>query len=326
MRKNYRVETLTFHFACCKFAGESNSKFMSSIKNDASLQGDLVIYQVNDDVKIEVILNDDTVWLSQSQIVQLFQSSKANISEHIKSIYQQNELDRDSTVRNFRTVRVEGNREVFRNITYYNLDVIISVGFRVNTKIGIHFRQWANNILKNNLLKGYSINQRIDYIENKFDNKLYDHDVQLKEINEQINYFVQKSIPPVQGVFYSGEIFEAYKFMTDLIKMAHKSIIVIDNYIDESVLTMLDKRNDGVSATIYTEKISNQLKLDIDRHNKQYSVIEIQIVKDIHDRFVIIDNEDVFHIGASLKDLGKKLFAFSKLNLPVDVLLKGLSS
>lgn len=296
---------------------------MSSIKNEASLQGELTIYH-NDDTKIEVVLNDDTVWLSQSQIVQLFQSSKANISEHIKSIYQQNELDKDSTVRNFRTVRVEGNREVFRNITYYNLDVIISVGFRVNTKIGIHFRQWANNILKNNLLKGYSINQRIDYIENKFDNKLYNHDVQLKEINEQINYFVQKSMPPVQGVFYGGEIFEAYKFMTDLIKIANESIIVIDNYIDESVLTMLDKRKDGVVATICTDKISNQLKLDLERHNKQYSAIEIQTVKDIHDRFVIIDNEDVFHIGASLKDLGKKLFAFSKLNLPVDVLLKGL--
>ena len=297
---------------------------MNSTKQNTNLQGELVIYQVNDDVKIEVVLNDDTVWLSQSQIVQLFQSSKANISEHIKSIYQQNELDRDSTVRNFRTVRVEGNREVFRNITYYNLDVIISVGFRVNTKIGIHFRQWANNILKNNLLKGYSINQRIDYIENKFDNKLYNHDVQLKEINEQINYFVQKSMPPVQGVFYGGEIFEAYKFMSNLIKIANESIFVVDNYIDESVLTMLDKRKDGVVATIYTDKISNQLKLDLERHNKQYSAIEIQTVKDIHDRFVIIDNEDVFHIGASLKDLGKKLFAFSKLNLSVDALLKEL--
>jgi hypothetical protein len=297
---------------------------MNSTKQNTSLQGEIVIYKANNDVKIEVVLNDETVWLSQSQIVQLFQSSKANISEHIKSIYHQNELDKDSTVRNFRTVRVEGNREVFRNITYYNLDVIISVGFRVNTKIGIHFRRWANGILKNNLLKGYSINKRIDYIENKFENKLYNHDVQLKEISEQINYFVQKSIPPVQGVFYGGEIFEAYKFMTGLIKMANETIIVIDNYIDESVLTMLDKRKDGVMATIYTDKISNQLKLDLDRHNKQYSVIEIQTVKDIHDRFVIIDNEDVFHIGASLKDLGKKLFAFSKLNLPVDVFLKGL--
>lgn len=296
---------------------------MNSTKQNTSLQGELVIYQA-DDVKIEVVLNEDMVWLSQSQIVQLFQSSKANISEHIKSIYHQNELDKDSTIRNFRTVRIEGNREVLRNITYYNLDVIISVGFRVNTKIGIHFRQWANNILKNNLLKGYSINQRIDYIENKFDTKLYNHDVQLKEISEQINYFVQKSMPPVQGVFYGGEIFEAYKFMTGLIKIANESIIVIDNYIDESVLTMLDKRKDGVMASIYTDKISNQLKLDLERHNKQYSAIEIQTVKNIHDRFVIIDNEDVFHIGASLKDLGKKLFAFSKLNLPVDVLLKGL--
>lgn len=297
---------------------------MNSAKQNTSFQGELVIYQANDDVKIEVVLNEDMVWLSQSQIVQLFQSSKANISEHIKNIYQQNELDKDSTIRNFRTVRVEGNREVLRNITYYNLDVIISVGFRVNTKIGIHFRQWANNILKNNLLKGYSINQRIDYIENKFDTKLYNHDVQLKEISEQINYFVQKSMPPVQGVFYGGEIFEAYKFVSNLIKIANESIIVIDNYIDESVLTMLDKRKDGVMATIYTDKISNQLKLDLERHNKQYSAIEIQTVKDIHDRFVIIDNEDVFHIGASLKDLGKKLFAFSKLNLSVDVLLKGL--
>ena len=297
---------------------------MNSTKQNTSLQGELVIYQANDDVKIEVVLNEDMVWLSQSQIVQLFQSSKANISEHIKSIYHQNELDKDSTIRNFRTVRIEGNREVLRNITYYNLDVIISVGFRVNTKIGIHFRQWANNILKNNLLKGYSINQRIDYIENKFDTKLYNYDVQLKEISEQINYFVQKSMPPVQGVFYGGEIFEAYKFVSNLIKIANESIIVIDNYIDESVLTMLDKRKDGVMATIYTDKISNQLKLDLERHNKQYSAIEIQTVKDIHDRFVIIDNEDVFHIGASLKDLGKKLFAFSKLNLPVDVFLKGL--
>ena len=299
---------------------------MNSTKQNTSLQGELVIYQANDDVKIEVVLNEDMVWLFQSQIVQLFQSSMANISEHIKNIYQQNELDKDSTIRNFRTVRIEGNREVLRNITYYNLDVIISVGFRVNTKIGIHFRQWANNILKNNLLKGYSINQRIDYIENKFDNKLYNHDVQLKEISEQINYFVQKSMPPVQGVFYGGEIFEAYKFVSNLIKIANESIIVIDNYIDESVLTMLDKRKDGVMATIYTDKISNQLKLDLERHNKQYSAIEIQTVKDIHDRFVIIDNENVFHIGASLKDLGKKLFAFSKLNLPVDVFLKGLSS
>ncbi len=285
---------------------------------------EIIIYQPNDNTKIEVRLNDEMIWLSQPQIVQLFQSSKSNISEHIRNIYSQNELDKDSTVRIFRTVQTEGNRNVHRNITYYNLDMIISIGFRVNTKIGIHFRQWANNILKDNLIKGYSINKRIDYLENKIEHKLQEHEAQLNKIDEQINYFVQKSLPPIQGVFYNGEIFDAYQLLTRLIKMANKSIVVIDNYIDESVLTMLDKRKDGVAATIYTEKINKQLQLDIKLHNSQYPAIDIKIVKNCHDRFLLIDDEDVFHIGASLKDLGKKLFAFSRLNISSDTILNGL--
>lgn len=285
---------------------------------------EIIIYQPNDNTKIEVRLNDEMIWLSQPQIVQLFQSSKSNISEHIRNIYSQNELDKDSTVRIFRTVQTEGNRNVHRNITYYNLDMIISIGFRVNTKIGIHFRQWANNILKDNLIKGYSINKRIDYIENKIEHKLQEHEAQLNKIDEQINYFVQKSLPPIQGVFYNGEIFDAYQLLTRLIKMANKSIVVTDNYIDESVLTMLDKRKDGVAATIYTEKINKQLQLDIKLHNSQYPAIDIKIVKNCHDRFLLIDDEDVFHIGASLKDLGKKLYAFSRLNISSDTILNGL--
>lgn len=285
---------------------------------------EIIIYQPNDNTKIEVRLNDEMIWLSQPQIVQLFQSSKSNISEHIRNIYSQNELDKNSTVRIFRTVQTEGNRNVHRNITYYNLDMIISIGFRVNTKIGIHFRQWANNILKDNLIKGYSINKRIDYIENKIEHKLQEHEAQLNKIDEQINYFVQKSLPPIQGVFYNGEIFDAYQLLTRLIKMANKSIVVIDNYTDESVLTMLDKRKDGVAATIYTEKINKQLQLDIKLHNSQYPAIDIKIVKNCHDRFLLIDDEDVFHIGASLKDLGKKLFAFSRLNISSDTILNGL--
>ncbi len=285
---------------------------------------EIIIYQPNDNTKIEVRLNDEMIWLSQPQIVQLFQSSKSNISEHIRNIYSQNELDKDSTIRIFRTVQTEGKRNVHRNITYYNLDMIISIGFRVNTKIGIHFRQWANNILKDNLIKGYSINKRIDYIENKIEHKLQEHEAQLNKIDEQINYFVQKSLPPIQGVFYNGEIFDAYQLLTRLIKMANKSIVVIDNYIDESVLTMLDKRKDGVAATIYTEKINKQLQLDIKLHNSQYPAIDIKIVKNCHDRFLLIDDEDVFHIGASLKDLGKKLFAFSRLNISSDTILNGL--
>ena len=288
------------------------------------IKDEVVVYQPDDKVRIEVRLNDDMIWISQPQMVQLFQSSKANISEHIKNIFQQNELDENSTVRKIRTLQKEGNREVYRNISYYNLDVIISVGFRVNTKVGIHFRQWANNILKNNLLKGYSINQRIDYIENKLEQKLNDHDVQLGKINEQINYFVQKSIPPIQGVFYDGEIFDAYNFVTQLIKNANKSIVVIDNYVDESVLTMLDKRKNGVTAIIYTDKIKKQLQLDIKLHNSQYPTIDVFTIKNCHDRFIIIDDEEVFLFGASLKDLGKKLFAFSKLYMSSKTLLDKL--
>lgn len=288
------------------------------------IKDEVVVYQPDDKVRIEVRLNDDMIWISQPQMVQLFQSSKANISEHIKNIFQQNELDENSTVRKIRTLQKEGNREVYRNISYYNLDVIISVGFRVNTKVGIHFRQWANNILKNNLLKGYSINQRIDYIENKLEQKLNDHDVQLGKINEQINYFVQKSIPPIQGVFYDGEIFDAYNFVTQLIKNANKSIVVIDNYVDESVLTMLDKRKNGVIAIIYTDKINKQLQLDIKLHNSQYPTIDVFTIKNCHDRFIIIDDEEVFLFGASLKDLGKKLFAFSKLYMSSKILLDKL--
>ena len=288
------------------------------------IKDEVVVYQPDDKVRIEVRLNDDMIWISQPQMVQLFQSSKANISEHIKNIFQQNELDENSTVRKIRTLQKEGNREVYRNISYYNLDVIISVGFRVNTKVGIHFRQWANNILKNNLLKGYSINQRIDYIENKLERKLNDHDVQLGKINEQINYFVQKSIPPIQGVFYDGEIFDAYNFVTQLIKNANKSIVVIDNYVDESVLTMLDKRKNGVTAIIYTDKINKQLQLDIKLHNSQYPTIDVFTIKNCHDRFIIIDDEEVFLFGASLKDLGKKLFAFSKLYMSSKILLDKL--
>ena len=288
------------------------------------IKDEVVVYQPDDKARIEVRLNDDMIWISQPQMVQLFQSSKANISEHIKNIFQQNELDENSTVRKIRTLQKEGNREVYRNISYYNLDVIISVGFRVNTKVGIHFRQWANNILKNNLLKGYSINQRIDYIENKLEQKLNDHDVQLGKINEQINYFVQKSIPPIQGVFYDGEIFDAYNFVTQLIKNANKSIVVIDNYVDESVLTMLDKRKNGVTAIIYTDKINKQLQLDIKLHNSQYPTIDVFTIKNCHDRFIIIDDEEVFLFGASLKDLGKKLFAFSKLYMSSKILLDKL--
>lgn len=268
-------------------------------------QGEIILYQPDSEVKLEVRLEEETVWLTQTQIVELFQSSKANISEHIKNIYEQEELEESSTVRDFRTVRPEGKRQVVRNLTYYNLDAIISIGFRVNSKRGIQFRQWSNRVLKEYLLKGYSVNRCLTELEHT-----------VAEHSKKIDFFVRTSLPPVEGIFYDGQLFDAYKFATDLIRTAKKSILLIDNYVDESVLLMFSKRNDGVKADIYTQTISRQLQLDLERYNRQYPPIEIHAYKRSHDRFLIIDDTDVYHIGASLKDLGKKIFAFSKLEIP----------
>lgn len=272
-------------------------------------QGEIILYQPDEAIKLEVRMEDETVWLTQAQIVELFQSSKANISEHIKNIYEQEELEESSTVRDFRTVRQEGKRQVVRNLTYYNLDAIISIGFRVNSKRGIQFRQWANKVLKEYLLKGYSINRRLSELEKT---------VALH--SEKIDFFVRTSLPPVEGIFYDGQIFDAYKFATDLIRTAKKSLVLIDNYVDESVLLMLSKRNPGVSTTVYTQRITPQLQLDLDKHNDQYPPINMRTYRNGHDRFLIIDDREVYHIGASLKDLGKKMFAFSRLSMPANMI------
>ena len=272
-------------------------------------QGEIILYQPDEAVKLEVRLEDETVWLTQAQLVELFQSSKANISEHIKNIYEQGELEENSTVRDFRTVRQEGKRQVVRNISYYNLDAIISIGFRVNSKRGILFRQWANKVLKDYLLKGYSINRRLSELEQT-----------VSEHSKKIDFFVRTSLPPVEGIFFDGQIFDAYKFASDLIKSAKQSLVLIDNYVDESVLLMLSKRQPGVTATIYTQRITSQLRLDLDRHNDQYPPVDVWTCKFSHDRFLIVDETDVYHIGASLKDLGKKMFAFSKLDIPATVI------
>ena len=275
-------------------------------------RGEIILYQPDSEVKLEVRLEEETVWLTQAQIVELFQSSKANISEHIKNIYEQGELDESSTVRDFRTVRQEGRRYVERVLTYYNLDAIISIGFRVNSKRGIQFRQWANKVLKEYLLKGHAVNCRLEQI----DTRLQKHERQIECLTDKVDFFVRTSLPPVEGVFYDGQIFDAYKFAIDLIRSAKVSLLLIDNYVDESVLLMLSKRNAGVKADIYTQAVSHQLQLDVQKHNSQYPPIGVHTYKKCHDRFLIIDGTDVWHIGSSLKDLGKKMFAFSRLDIP----------
>jgi len=281
--------------------------------NEKESFGELAIYQTEDESpSLNIRIEDETIWLNQTQIVSLFASSKANISEHIKQIFESKELLAGSTVRNFRTVQIEGERKITRNITHYNLDMVISIGYRVNSLRATQFRIWATQVLKNYLLKGYAINQRIENIEKK----VYEHD-------RQIESLVMQALPPKEGIFYEGEIFDAYEKVVSFVKSAKKSIILIDNYIDETVLTLLTKRKKGVKTTIYTQNLTAQLKLDIKKHNSQYDPIEVIKFVKSHDRFLIIDNMTVYHIGASIKDLGKKWFAFSRIEIePGDILKK----
>ncbi len=285
---------------------------------------EIILYQPEASVNIEVRLEDETVWLTQAQIVELFASSKANISEHLKHIFDSGELIKEATVRKFRTVRQEGNRSVSRTIDFFNLDVIISVGYRVNTVRGIQFRQWANKVIKDYLLRGYSVNQRLLYMENRIDRRLSEHDSKIKELSGKVDFVLRTSLPPKEGILFDGQIFDAYVFVCDLVKRANERIVLIDNYIDESVLTLFDKRKTGVLATVYTRRIDRQLQLDLERHNDQYAPIDVrQASPRVHDRFMVID-DTLYHIGASIKDLGMKLFAFSKMETSPEVILGSL--
>lgn len=283
-------------------------------------QGEIILYQPDEAVKLEVRLEDETVWLTQAQIAELFGTEVPAISKHIRNIIRSGELEKEATVSKMEIVRLEGSRKVKRVIDIYNLDMILSIGYRVNSRNATQFRRWANKVLKEYLLKGYSINQRINQLENKMESRLAAHDRQLEELTNKVDFFVRTSLPPVEGIFFDGQIFDAYKFASDLIKSARQSLVLIDNYVDESVLLMLSKRQLGVTATIYTQRITPQLQLDLDKHNDQYPPVDVQTCKLSHDRFLIIDNTEVYHIGASLKDLGKKMFAFSKLDIPAAVI------
>ncbi|MBJ2183703.1 MAG: virulence RhuM family protein [Muribaculaceae bacterium] len=291
-----------------------------------SLQdNEIILYQPDSTTSLDVRVAEDTVWLTQAQIVELFASSKANISEHLKNIFNSKELERESTVRKFRTIRTEGGRPVNRNLEYFNLDVIISVGYRVNTKRGIQFRRWANKVLKSHLLRGYSVNQRLLLVESRIDHRFAEYDQRLDELSDKVDFFVRASLPPREGIFFDGQIFDAYTLVCDLVRSAKRRIIVVDNYIDDTVFRQLDKRTAGVEATIFTSCINRTLRQDLERHNSQYPPIEIKNYRKAHDRFLIID-DSVYHVGASLKDLGKKLFAFSKMEfIAADELIERIS-
>ncbi len=273
---------------------------------------EIVIYRLDElAVKLEVKVENDTVWLNLNQIAELFERDKSVISQHIRNIFKEGELLKKSVVAKNATTAQDG--KVYQ-VDYFNLDVIISVGYRVKSLRGMQFRIWANQILKDYLLKGYVLNQRL----NNDERKLLEHE-------QKFEILIQTSLPKTEGIYYDGQIFDAYAFINDLIKTAKKSIILIDNYCDDSVLLMLSKRDKNVTAKIYTSKITKQFELDIKRNNQQYDPIEIYNYKKSHDRFLIIDNESLYHIGASIKDLGKKLFAFSKMDLDINYILKKLN-
>ena len=279
----------------------------------------IVVYQTADNqTQIEVHMENETVWLTQAQMAELFQKDRTVISRHIRNVFNEGELEEQSTCAKFAHMGNDGLQQY--ETVMYNLDVIISVGYRVKSQRGTAFRIWATKVLKDYMLKGYAINQRLLAMEEHMDKRIGRIENTLASHQEKIDFFVRTSLPPHQGIFYDGQIFDAYTFINDRIREATTRIILIDNYIDDSVLTILSKRADKVAATIYTKKPSAQLQLDIQKHNAQYPPISVIEFNRSHDRFLCID-EMVYHLGASIKDLGKKWFAFNRMEMPTTELL-----
>ena len=280
----------------------------------------IVVYQTADNqTQIEVHMENETVWLTQAQMAELFQKDRTVISRHIRNVFNEGELEEQSTCAKFAHMGHDGLQQY--ETVMYNLDVIISVGYRVKSQRGTAFRIWATKVLKEYMLRGYAINQRLLAMEEHMDKRIGKIENTLVAHQEKIDFFVRTSLPPHQGIFYDGQIFDAYTFINDRIREATTRIILIDNYIDDSVLTILSKRADKVAATIYTKKPSTQLQLDIQKHNAQYPPISVVEFDRSHDRFLCID-ETVYHLGASIKDLGKKWFAFNRMEMPTTELLQ----
>lgn len=282
---------------------------------------EIILYQPDASVSLEVRLENETVWLTQQQIADLFGTKRPAITKHLANIYKSGELEENSTCSILEHMGNDSNQRY--TTKYYNLDAILSVGYRVNSRNATLFRIWVTQVLKDHLLRGYSINQRLLYMESRIDHRLSEHDSQIKELSGKVDFFLRTSLPPKEGIFFDGQIFDAYGFVCDLVKRAKKRIVLIDNYVDETVLTLLDKRSSGVLATIYTKRIDRQLQLDIERHNDQYAPIDVRQAQRIHDRFIVID-DTLYHIGASIKDLGMKLFAFSKMESSPEMILDSL--
>ncbi|MDE6669316.1 MAG: virulence RhuM family protein [Muribaculaceae bacterium] len=264
----------------------------------SSQDNEIILYQPDTTVRLEVRLENETVWLTQQQIADLFGVKQPAISKHLKNIFESEELVEASVHSILEYTAADG--KIYKT-KFYNLDAILSVGYRVNSKNATLFRQWANKILKEYLMKGYAVSQRFERLEYR-----------MAKTEEKIDFIINTSLPPKEGIFFDGQIFDAYTLMCDFIRSARKRIVIVDNYVDDSVFRQLDKRQAEVTATIFTPSVSRTLQQDLECHNSQYAPIEVKTYRKAHDRFLIID-DTVYHVGASFKDLGKKLFAFSKM-------------
>lgn len=276
---------------------------------------EIVVYQPDDTTRLEVRLAEDTVWLTHAQLCVLFGVVKSSVSYHLRNIFGSGELDPDPTVRKIRTVRREGDRDIVRNLEYFNLDVIISLGYRVNSKRGIQFRQWATRVLKEFMLRGYAFQQRLSQLEDRMDRRLGAHEDRLGALEGKVDFFVRTSLPPVQGVFFDGQMFDAAAFAAKHILSARTHILLIDPWIDLATLELLAKKSPGVAVEIVTSPRGNRLSPDdIARFNAQYGGLSVKESPRFHDRFLAIDGRTLYVIGASLKDLGRKCFAFFRLD------------
>ena len=285
-------------------------------------ENQIVVYQPNETIRLDVRLENETVWLTQSQMGELFGCTTRNVRLHLENIYSCGELSPKATRKDFFLVRLEGTRQVRRTVTCYNLDAIISVGYRVNSILGVKFRQWATQVLKDYLLRGYSVNARLTLLEDKVDRRLSKHDERIESLEKKVDFFVQTQTSPLQGVFYEGQLWDARALVEKWIAGAKRSIVLIDNWATAEVLDLFAKKRKGVKVTIVTSEhfdrkhVPNRKisEADVKAFNAQYPKLAVRYTEAFHDRFLIIDDRELYLIGASLKDLGRKCFGFTRMD------------
>ena len=276
-------------------------------------ENQIIVYQPNETVRLDVRLENETVWLTQEQIANLFGTKRPAITKHLANIYKSGELEREGTCSILEHMGNDGNQSY--RTTFYNLDAILSVGYRVNSRYATLFRRWATQVLKSYLLKGYALNARLNQLEDKMDRRLARHDQDIMELKDKVDFFVQTSLPPMQGVFYNGQVFDAHVFAAKFILSAKKSILLIDSWVDVVTLELLAKKAKGVTVEIVTSRRGNKISTsDAAKFNTQHGGLTITVSKNFHDRFLVIDDKTLYLVGASLKDLGAKCFAFTKLD------------